>query len=194
MGGRTQKKKSKAARRGAAASSNLAKAQEPEPQPEPEPGIGPGALPLPRSMILTRDDDGNDPGLRVVTYNILAQAYFENNPRQQATCPAGKRGQKARHAALMNELDLIFGDVGAPGGAGTAVLAMQEVEATYLDSLLRPALEERGFTVLFKRKVGGTEASDLNRRLEGVSLCWRGCAIFGPCVSGILKNTFWRRF
>ena len=113
-GGRTQKKKSKAARRGAAASSNAAKALMPEPQPEPEPSSrqrGPGALPMPRTMTLTRDDDGNAPGLRVVTYNILAQAYFENNPRQQATCPPGKRGQKARHAALVpifNILSSIF--------------------------------------------------------------------------------------
>ena len=53
---------------------------------------------------------------------------------------------------------------------------MQEVEASYLDALLRPALESRGYTVLFLRKVGGTEPGDAYRQIEGVAMAWRGAA------------------
>lgn len=182
-GGRTAKKQSKAARRTAAAASRVAKAEQAQAelavQPEPHPGgsemTGFGALPLPRSMVACDKSYRGKPDLRVVTYNILAQTYFQSNPRQQATCPPGKRGQKARHTLLMDELDNLIGDVGG-SGTGTAVICMQEVEASYLESLLRPALESRGYKVLFLRKVGGTDPGDAYRQLEGVAIAWRGAA------------------
>eukprot|EP01043_Picozoa_sp_COSAG02_P092056 COSAG02_NODE_28705_length_584_cov_0.853608_1_plen_94_part_10 len=92
-GGRTAKKKSKAARRTAAAASRVAKAEQAHAalavQAEPDLG-GPkptdfGALPLPRSMAACDKSYRGKPDLRVVTYNILAQTYFQSNPRQQAT-------------------------------------------------------------------------------------------------------------
>jgi|EP01044_Picomonas_judraskeda_P012385 hypothetical protein len=116
MGGRTAKKKTKAARRTSTAASRVAKAETLSLQLEPEPEApgGFGALPLPRSMAACDRGSayGGGPGLRVVTYNILAQTYFQGNARQQATCPPAKRGQKARHALLMAELDTLIGDVG----------------------------------------------------------------------------------
>jgi mRNA deadenylase 3'-5' endonuclease subunit Ccr4 len=177
-GGRTAKKRSKAARRTSAAASRVAKAEQAELalQPEPEPAAaGFGALPLPRAMVTCDSSYRGTPELRVVTYNILAQTYFQSNPRQQATCPPGNRGQKARHTMLMDELDNLIGDVGG-SGTGTAVICMQEVEASYLDMLLRPALESRGYTVLFLRKVGGKNPGDAYRQLEGIAIAWRGAA------------------
>jgi hypothetical protein len=111
--------------------------------------------------------------LRVLTYNILAQTYFENNPRQQATMPTRYRPQPARHAMLMAEIDSLVGETGVDGG-GTVVLCLQEVEGSYLGSTLRPALVARGYQVRYLQKVGGVRAADENRRLEGVALCWRG--------------------
>ena len=178
MGGaRTAKKRTKAARRTSAAASRVAKAEQLSLQPEPEDSCGFNALPLPRSIV-TCDSVvcSGVPDLRVVTYNILAQTYFKGNPRQQATCPPGKRGQKARHSLLMDELDNLIGDVGCSGTDGTAIICMQEVEASYLDALLRPALELRGYTVLFLRKVGGTDPGDAYRQVEGVAVAWRGPA------------------
>ena len=174
-GGRTAKKKSKAARRTSAAASRVAKAQQLELQPEPEPEATDGlaALPLPRTMVACRGSAtaAGEPPLRVVTYNILAQTYFASNPRQQATCPPGSRGQKARHATLMHELDSMIGDVGNAVGSGTAVICLQEVEGTYLDSLLRPALVSRGYQVLFLRKNDGPGGA---QKVEGVAIAWRG--------------------
>lgn len=179
-GGRTAKKRTKAARRMSAAASRVAKAEQLslQLQPEPEPGDSGGfdALPLPRVMVTCDSAYSGTPELRVVTYNILAQTYFQGNPRQQATCPPGKRGQKARHALLMDELDNLIGDVGSQGSTGSAVICMQEVEACYLDTLLRPALASRGYTVLFLRKVGGKDPCDAYRQVEGVAIAWRGAA------------------
>ena len=154
MGGtRKQKKKKKKARRPAAAAAD----QKPQPRsdwgdaagplsrqlvfaphhelPEPEPGPEPEPEPEPEPA-------GRGPAgeLRVVSYNILAQGYFDQNERQQAPCPQHCRSQGARHSSLMVEIDTM---VGASDG-GATVLCLQEVEQAYLEATLRPALADRG--------------------------------------------------
>ena len=126
-------------------------------------------LPLPRSMVTCGSNAtvSGTPALRVVTYNILAQTYFAKNPRQQASCPPHQRGQKARHAILMHELDCIIGAVGSDTNAsGTAVICLQEVETSYFDSLLRPDLVSRGYETLYLQKNGG--------KVDGIAIAWRG--------------------
>eukprot|EP01048_Picozoa_sp_COSAG05_P015149 COSAG05_NODE_1793_length_4082_cov_2.602310_3_plen_105_part_00 len=95
----------------------------PEPEPEPEPGLGPGLetetepapepAPVPHAetepaagcgVAATR---GLGTGLVVVTYNILAQSYFDHNQRQRGACPAQYRSQAARHAMLVRVLRIL---------------------------------------------------------------------------------------
>eukprot|EP01047_Picozoa_sp_COSAG01_P076202 COSAG01_NODE_13307_length_1604_cov_1.729568_2_plen_118_part_00 len=76
--------------------------------------------------------------------------------------------------------------------AAAVVLCLQEVEGSYLEALLRPALEARGYSVRYLQKVeggaarttatptggggggGGGGGAHSWRRVEGVALCWRG--------------------
>jgi mRNA deadenylase 3'-5' endonuclease subunit Ccr4 len=152
--------------------------------------------------------------LRVITYNVLAQTYFQQNARQQATCPPALRKQPARHRLLMAELDELMAATEHSDGerqeeeaeaeaaeaeteeeeeeaeAAAVVLCLQEVEGSYLEALLRPALEARGYSVRYLQKVeggaarttatptggggGGGGGAHSWRRVEGVALCWRG--------------------
>jgi hypothetical protein len=123
---------------------------EPGPEPEPELCPGPGSQPLKVPLL-------------VVSYNILCQAYFEQNKRQQGTCPAGSRSQEARHDTLMSEIDALT------AGEVAAVLCLQEVGEQYLNHMLRGDLESRGFQVLFVTR-GNGQAGFMG---EGVVLCWR---------------------
>ena len=109
----------------------------PEPEPEPEPEPAPAPAPAPEQA-------GQGPAgeLRVVSYNILAQSYFDQNERQQAPCPQHCRSQGARHSSLMVEIDTMVGASDDDGGA--TVLCLQEVEEAYLEATLRPALADRG--------------------------------------------------
>jgi hypothetical protein len=138
------------------------------PEPEPEPGAGDGA--------------GHERGipLVVVSYNILCQPYFEQNPRQRGACPGQCRSQGARHHALMAEIETLTADAGV-----TAVLCLQEVEEGYLCATLRGALQQRGWELLFaprrERQGGGV--------VEGVAVCWRAANAYGAAISVLRHET-----
>src|SRR5204863_3016194 len=79
------------------------------------------------------------PGVRVASYNVLADAYID--PRFYPRTPAPLLDPATRRPALIRRL----------GGLGADVACLQEVDGPMLDAL-RAELEPRGSAVRFVQK------------------------------------------
>ncbi|GMH46198.1 hypothetical protein BSKO_14166, partial [Bryopsis sp. KO-2023] len=96
----------------------------------------------------------------VLTYNILADLYASQGDMYQCYCPAWALSWHYRKLNLIRELAAYRADV----------VCLQEVQSNHYEDYFRGAMEDHGYSGVFKRKT--------NEVFVGKALAIDGCATF----------------